>query len=111
MKIKGNFTLGEEDNDILEKITAAKNELNQLNEDISKFTTTLSGENGNDGKRAELAQLETDFANACWKLKVKYEKKFKDAFRGSMGSKNNFKRRLISESASKFFNIHSIGKS
>ena len=100
VEIKGIFTLGEEDKDTLEKIVAAKNDLNQLHSDISKLTSTLSGDNGNDGKRAELAQLETDFANVCWKLKLKYEKKFKDAFRGSMGSKNNFKRRLITESES-----------
>ncbi len=53
--LKGIFTLGEKDNTTLDKITAAKTELDNFVNDIKTFTETFQGEDGNGGLKASLA--------------------------------------------------------
>ena len=101
-ELKGIFTLGEKDKKILDKITATKSEMGQINERITKLKATLKGEGegGDGGKVAELENLEEYFESKCWDLKLRHQEKLKEAFTGSMGSKKYFMERLIAESIS-----------
>lgn len=70
-ELKGIFTLGEKDIDILDKVKTAKEVLDSLKEDGLKLKKTLEGEDGKSGKKSELKELESDFEEKCWKLKQK----------------------------------------
>ena len=97
-ELRGIFTLGEEDKEILEKIAAAKKELEEIKDFIDRLNNTLQGDEGNGGKVGELGQLEEDFTEQCWRAKQNYDQKFRKAFSGVHGSKKSFKERLLRES-------------
>ncbi|MBN2161404.1 MAG: AAA family ATPase [Pontiellaceae bacterium] len=96
--LKGIFTLGKKDADTIEKIDAAKKEIDDLRDEYAQLKSTLNGDDGDGGKAGELQSLETLFEQQCWKLKQKYDAKFLDAFAGSRNSAANFKKRLLLES-------------
>lgn len=60
-KLKGVFTLGEQEADTLQKIETMKKDIDDLIDSIKQLTKTLKGEDGNDGKVGELSQLETKY--------------------------------------------------
>ena len=60
-ELKGIFTLGKEDKDVLDKIAAAKTELDALSNSIQELRKTLEGEDGESGKRSDLSELEAGF--------------------------------------------------
>lgn len=99
-ELKGIFTLGEHDKNTLDKIDAAKAELDEIKKRIVQFKGVLHGADGNGGKRAELAALETAFEGKCWDLKLKHDEKLQGALTGVRGKKSAFKARLLEESAS-----------
>lgn len=96
-ELKGIFTLGEKDNDVLSKINEEKEKLNQLKEDGIKLKCTLEGEDGAGGKKAELEELELNFEEKCWQVKQRHDDKFQGAFVGVRGKKAAFKTKLITE--------------
>jgi len=96
-ELKGIFTLGEKDNDVLSKINEAKVKLNQLKEDGIRLKNTLEGEDGAGGKKAELKELELNFEEKCWQVKLRHDDKFQGAFVGVRGKKAAFKTKLITE--------------
>lgn len=96
-ELKGIFTLGEKDKSTLDKITAAKGELDGLVGKIQQYTKTLQGDDGNGGKKGELAALEAAFEEQCWTQKVKHDLKLQGAFQGVRGKKRDFKDRLLSD--------------
>ncbi len=99
-KLKGIFTLGEKDKRVLDKIAAAKKDLDQIKIEIPRLIATLRGEDNSGGKQAELAALESGFITKCWDLKKKHDKKLKDAFAGVRGDRSRFKEKIITESRS-----------
>lgn len=99
-ELKGIFTLGEKDKATLDKIEAAKGELDEIKKKIVQLKGVLQGEDGNGGKRAELGKLEDAFEGKCWDLKLKHDDKLQGAFAGVRGKKSAFKARLLGESAS-----------
>ncbi|MFP5459817.1 MAG: AAA family ATPase, partial [Bacteriovoracia bacterium] len=99
-ELKGIFTLGEKDKDTLDKIDAAKTVLDEIKKKIVQLKGVLNGEDGNGGKRGELASLETAFEEKCWALKLKHDDTLQGAFTGVRGKKSAFKARLLAESAS-----------
>ena len=99
-ELKGIFTLGEKDKNTLDKIDAAKAELDSIQTMINQLRATLQGENGDGGKFAALAELEAAFETRCWELKQKYDDKFQRVFTGSRGSKSTFKAKLLAETSS-----------
>ncbi len=99
-ELKGIFTLGEKDQDTLERIATAKNALDTLVNEIQTLTQTLDGEDARGGKRSELGRLEDDFAETCWRLKQKHDTKLKGAFAGVRNAKVAFKDRLLAETKS-----------
>ena len=96
-ELKGVFTLGEKNKDVLDEIQTAKTKLDLLKEEGIKLRSTLDGEDGKGGKKAELSELESAFEEKCWKLKLKYDEKFQGAFVGVRGKKLAFKSKLLSE--------------
>jgi wobble nucleotide-excising tRNase len=99
-ELKGIFTLGEKDKATLDKVESAKAELDEIKKKIIQFKGVLNGEDGNGGKRTELAELEAAFEGKCWDLKLKHDDKLQGAFAGVRGKKSAFKARLLAESAS-----------
>ena len=106
-ELKGIFTLGEKDKETLDKIAAARGELDAIKDSAAKLKTTLQG---NGGKVEELEQLEAEFTEECWKLKQKYDSKFQGAFTGVRGSRQRFKEKLIEESTSNHAPSVPLGK-
>ncbi|MDL2121809.1 MAG: AAA family ATPase [Deltaproteobacteria bacterium] len=98
-ELKGIFTLGEKDKEALDKIKTTKQEVDSLNSEIQKLKKTLEGDDGNGGKNAELAELESKFEEKCWKLKQKHDEKLQGAFVGVRGKKSAFKSKLLAEAA------------
>jgi wobble nucleotide-excising tRNase len=99
-KIPGVFTLGEQEVDTCEKIAKAKADIDKLNGEIEALMNTLQGEYGNGGKKNELSQLETTYAERFWSAKQRHEKKLAGGLRGYMGSKKDFKDKVLDESLS-----------
>lgn len=97
-KLKGIFTLGEEDIETLEKIDSAKSGLDEIKNKITKLKAALHGDGGDGGKHAELGTLETDFEVRCWDLKLSHDGKLQGAFTGVRGKKSAFKAKLLAES-------------
>lgn len=95
--LKGIFTLGEKDKTTLDKIIAAKIELDGFVTQIQTLTATLLGEDGNSGRKGELVTLESEFEEQCWTLKLRHDAKLQDAFTGVRGRKRDFKDRILSE--------------
>ncbi|MBT9559387.1 MAG: AAA family ATPase [Myxococcales bacterium] len=96
-ELKGIFTLGEKSIETMDKIAAVKGELDQIGKKIETLTINLQGSDGAGGKKGELAQVETDFKEACWAQKQKHDTKFADAFGGVRGDKERFKARTLDE--------------
>jgi wobble nucleotide-excising tRNase len=97
-ELKGIFTLGEKDEAILQKISTAKKESDDLDDKIKGLKKVLNGEDGASGKQGELKTLDDGFTEKCWAYKTKFDDDFKDAFEGVRGKKVEFKTKLTSES-------------
>lgn len=98
-EIKGIFTLGKKDKELEEKIASAQREINQITNEITNLKRTLSGEEGNGGKQAELAHLESHIKAKCWDQKQKHDKKYSGAFKGFRHSQESFKMKILDEFA------------
>ncbi|EAU56011.1 hypothetical protein SPV1_04303 [Mariprofundus ferrooxydans PV-1] len=96
-ELKGVFTLGESDMSLLQQIDDAKAEKDSLTAEILRLKRTLEGNDGEGGKRAELAALEQRFQEVCWRLKNSFDEHFQGAFQGVRNSKERFTARLMSE--------------
>lgn len=99
-KIKGVFTLGEENVETLNKIAEAKTELDALTNQIEGLRKTLSGDDGTGGKSGELVTLESALKDKCWAQKQKHDQKLKGAFEGYRNSADKFKSKILQELAS-----------
>lgn len=96
-EIKGVFTLGEENIQVLAKISTTKSEQAGLKEKIKRLQQTLNGDDGKSGKNGELKTLEESLKNKCWALKQKHNTNLKDAFKGFSKSADKFKEKVIQE--------------
>lgn len=99
-RLKGIFTLGEQDIANLEAIAAKKVELDTISKTIEQLTNTLQGADQKSGKKGELATLESEIKDKCWAQKQKHDDVFKDAFPGLRSSSERFKERTLAELAS-----------
>lgn len=90
--LKGIFTLGSESYEIQENIKTKKDEIDKLKNDIKHLAEKLNT------KTEEVEKNELDYETNCWKLKLKYQAEFKQAFEGFMGSKRVFKEKCKMES-------------
>lgn len=99
-ELKGIFTLGEKNVDTLNKIAAAKGELDKLTTKIETLNLGLHGEDGTGGKKGELAILDVEFKNKCWAQKQKHDLKLFGAFEGLRNNAERFKSKVLQEQAS-----------
>jgi wobble nucleotide-excising tRNase len=99
-RLKGIFTLGEQDIANLDAIAAKKAELDAISKTIEQLTNTLQGTEQKPGKKADLATLESEIKDKCWAQKQKHEDAFKDAFTGLRNNSERFKERTLTELAS-----------
>lgn len=97
-QLKGVFTLGEDNATLLAQIESKRTQINRKTESINDRRAVLDGNATVKGKRAELAELMSSFAETCWNQKLKHEGVFRQAFTGSTGSKDQFRDKIISES-------------
>lgn len=104
-ELKGVFTLGEKQNDILEKIAASKADLDKTKIRIEKLNQGLQDTTGESGKRPDLARLETLFKEKCWAQKQKHDAKLLGAFEGVRNSAEKFKARILQEQTSNTANL------
>lgn len=96
-ELKGVFTLGEKQVDTLTKISATKIELDVLAAKIERLTQGLQGEDGNGGKKGELATLEAGLKDKCWAQKQKHDANLQGAFEGYRNSSEKFKEKVLHE--------------
>ena len=99
-RLKGIFTLGEQDIANLEAIAAKKVEYDGIVKTIEQLTNTLQGQDQKSGKKGELADLEAHIKGKCWEQKQKYDRDFSEAFTGARNSAEKFKDRVLMELAS-----------
>lgn len=97
-KLDGIFTLGEKDQETLDQITCAKEELVSIKDNIARLKNTLESDQSDGGKCKELQKCEEEFTEKCWKLKQKHDESFKEAFKNYRADKERFKQNLIEES-------------
>lgn len=97
-ELKGVFTLGEQQKETLDQIAAARKKVDELTQEVEKLSGNLQGADGHGGKRGELTALENSFKEKAWSYKQKFEgKNIQSAFKGSMGSKDSFKTKVLQE--------------
>jgi wobble nucleotide-excising tRNase len=109
-ELKGVFTLGEGNVETLNRIEAAKNELDGLANEIKSLTLSLQGDDGAGGKKGELAALEAELKQKCWAQKKKHETKLSRAFEGFRNDQEKFKRKVIQEWTSNVAAIKSLAE-
>lgn len=99
-ELKGVFTLGEKQLDTLAKIAVAKGEIDALTAKIQSLTLALHGEDGNGGKKGELARLKEKLKEKCWVQKQKHDAKLQGGFEGVRSSMERFRDKVLQEQAS-----------
>lgn len=107
-QLRGIFTLGEGQNDTLEKIDAARAKVEELETQIGTLKTTLGADNHSSGKRAELRDLRGAFEEQCWKIKTTHDTHFQGAFAGLRNSRTKFCDKVIEEAESNQAAVHSL---
>lgn len=91
-EIDGIFTIGSATKEDLELIEKKKKDLEEIEEEGKKTSKTL------DKLKRDLASEQEDFKKWCWaNVYKRYEKNFKEAFAGNIGSKKAFMDKLIIE--------------
>lgn len=110
IELKGIFTLGEKNMDTLNKIAAAKDELDALTKKIEALNDSLQGDDETGGKRGELAALETEFKDKCWAQKQKHDAKLLGAFEGFRNNAERFKDKVLKERDSNSARLESLAE-
>jgi wobble nucleotide-excising tRNase len=93
-KIAGVFTLGQATKEEKEEIEQKTETLKKIRDESAQKKTTK------ENQETQKKTLEDTFKETCWtKIYKKYENDFKEAFKGSINSKDNFKSKLLQEFA------------
>lgn len=100
--IPGIFTLGEENIDIQKKIDDYEDKIKDLTERRLELQNELEGSNDNTGLYTQLTNLESAYSDKFWSIKQKLDKEqspLRPAIEGVRSSKDNFKKRILSENS------------
>ncbi|EFF75441.1 AAA family ATPase [Achromobacter piechaudii] len=97
LRLKGIFTLGEQDIANLDAIAIKKIELDDIVRTIEQLTNTLQGQDQKSGKKGELVELESHIKEKCWEQKQRHDEAFRNAFTGARNSSERFKERVLTE--------------
>lgn len=98
-ELKGVFTLGEKQQETLDKIAATKAEVDTLTAKIENLNQGLQDQNGASGKKVELATLESNFKDKCWSQKQKHDARLQGGFTGYRNSSDKFKEKVLEEAS------------
>ena len=91
-KMAGVFTLGQATKEQKDEIEKKTETLRKIKDEGTQKKTTI------ENQKAQKKTLEDAFKENCWtKIYKKYENNFKEAFKGSINSKDNFKTKLLQE--------------
>jgi wobble nucleotide-excising tRNase len=96
-ELRGVFTLGEKHLATLVKISELKGELDTMSNKIESLTFVLQGNDGNSGKKGELATLEAKLKGTCWAQKQKHDAKLQGGFEGYRNNSEKFKNKVLQE--------------
>jgi len=107
-ELKGIFTLGEKNVETLKKIENTRSEIEVLTKKVENLTNTLSGIEGEGGKKKEVADLDDQFKTKCWTVYTNHKTRLAHAFEGFRNSKDSFRDKVISESKSNTSPLHPI---
>lgn len=98
--LQGVFTLGENQVEAEREITRLGSEIDNVSGQTSSLQIQLDGSDKQHGKRQELANLEHDFLEKCWKQKRQHDGYFQAAFTGVRNNAENFKAKVLAEAGS-----------
>lgn len=98
--VQGVFTLGDNQVEAEREIARLRPQIEQTSTEINSLKNQLDGENGQSGKRKEIADLEPELRDKCWKQKQLHDDYFQVAFSGVRNNAENFKARVLAEKAS-----------
>lgn len=107
-RLKGIFTLGEQDIANREAIAVKKAEYDGIVKTIEQLTNTLQGQDQKSGKKGELAELEAHIKGKCWEQKQKHDGNFSEAFTGVRNNSEKFKDRFLAELTSNKAELKSL---
>lgn len=97
-KIKGIFTLGKQEQELLDKINILKIEINKSSEEILKLSKNLENEDeSNLGQKNKKEKITNKMIEEVWKQKIKYEGDFKESFVGLLNNKKHFFKKALEE--------------
>jgi wobble nucleotide-excising tRNase len=110
--LQGVFTLGENQVEAERKMARLLPEIDKVNGQISSLNIQLDGEEGQSGKRKELAGLEPALRDKCWKQKEIHDAYFKEAYAAASvrGNKERFKDQVLAEQISNTADLLSLDK-
>jgi len=89
--IKGIFTLGKGSKETLESIQNTKGQIDELENQLAGLKRTL------EVKKQEESNENGNAAEKAWKIKLKYEQHFRQAYTGFIRSYNDFLQKCINE--------------
>lgn len=98
--LQGVFTLGENQVEAEREIASLQTEIERASGLIASLNIQLQGEDEQSGKRKDLADLEPDMRDKCWKQKQLHDEYFQAAFTGVRGSAERFKEKVLAENTS-----------
>jgi len=96
-ELKGVFTLGEKQQDTLDKINAAKSQVDTLTAKIESLNQGLQSPDGTSGKKVDLTLLESQFKDKCWTQKQKHDARLQGGLTGYRNSADKFKEKVLQE--------------
>lgn len=94
-RINGIFTLGQENKETLEFIADQREKIDACIKQIDAFTKSK------EQLMHSQQQQESKIDEVCWKVKLKYDQSFKEAFKGFNASKKTFRERCLAEAKQK----------
>lgn len=100
--LKGVFTLGENQVETEQEIARLRPEIEKVSAQIASLNVQLDGDDGLSGKRKNLADLEPELSDKCWKQKELHDAYFKEAYTAASvrGNKERFKEKVLAEQVS-----------
>ncbi len=108
--LQGVFTLGENQVEAEREIARLQPEIEKVDDQIASLNHQLDGEDDQPGKRKELADLEPELRDKCFKQKQLHDSYFQEAFSGVRSNAEKFKEKVLSERDSNSAELLTLGE-
>lgn len=95
--LQGVFTLGENQVEAELEIAHLQPKIESFNGQITSLHNQLEGDDDQPGKRKELADLDLELRDKCWKQKQLHDDSFQEAFSGVRNKAAMFKEKILTE--------------